>query len=52
MTQESLADGMKIIVDGHEITIGADQLEVDGKTQVWSRTRTSRSRSTRKAPSR
>ncbi len=34
MTQELLADGMKIIVDGHEITIGADQLEVDGKTQV------------------
>lgn len=34
MTQESLADGMKIIVDGHEITIGPDQLEVDGKTQV------------------
>ena len=34
MTQESLADGMKIIVDGHKITISADQLEVDGKTQV------------------
>jgi hypothetical protein len=34
MTQESLADGMKIIVDGHEITVGTDQLEVDGKTQV------------------
>ena len=34
MTQESLADGMKITVDGHLITIGPDQLEVDGKTQV------------------
>jgi hypothetical protein len=34
MTQESLADGMKIIVDGHKITVSADQLEVDGKTQV------------------
>ena len=34
MTQESLADGIKINVDGHEITVGADQLEVDGKTQV------------------
>ena len=34
MTQESLADGIKINIDGHEITVGADQLEVDGKTQV------------------
>jgi hypothetical protein len=34
MTQESLADGIKITVDDHEITVGADQLEVDGKTQV------------------
>lgn len=34
MTQESLAEGMKVIVDGHEIEISADQLEVDGKTQV------------------
>ena len=34
MKQESLADGMKITVDGHQITIGPDQLEVDGKTQV------------------
>jgi hypothetical protein len=34
LTQESLADGMKITVDGHEITVGPDQLEVDGKTQV------------------
>ena len=34
MIQESLSDGMKITVDGHEITIGPDQIEVDGKTQV------------------
>ena len=34
MTQESLADGIKIVVDGHEITLSADQLTVDGKTQV------------------
>jgi hypothetical protein len=34
MTQESLADGIKFIVDGHEITLSADQLTVDGKTQV------------------
>ncbi len=34
MTQELLADGMKITVDGHQITVGTDQLEVDGKTQV------------------
>jgi high-affinity K+ transport system ATPase subunit B len=34
MTQESMADGMNIVVDGHEITINADQLTIDGKTQV------------------
>jgi autotransporter translocation and assembly factor TamB len=34
MTQESLADGIKVMVDGHEITLSADQLTVDGKTQV------------------
>ena len=34
MTQESLADGIKIVIDGHEITLSADQLTVDGKTQV------------------
>ena len=34
MTQESLADGMKINVDGHEITIGPISSTVDGKTQV------------------
>jgi hypothetical protein len=34
VTQESMADGMDIKVDGHEIAINADQLTVDGKTQV------------------
>jgi hypothetical protein len=34
MTQESLADGLKIVVDGHEIIVGADQLTVDGKAKV------------------
>jgi hypothetical protein len=33
LTQESMADGMDIKVDGHEIAINADQLSVDGKTQ-------------------
>jgi hypothetical protein len=34
LTQESLADGIKIVVDGHVITINDDQLTMDGKTQV------------------
>jgi hypothetical protein len=34
MTQESLADGIKVIVDGHVILVSGDQLTVDGKTQV------------------
>jgi hypothetical protein len=34
MTQESLADGIKVTIDGHEILISGDQLTVDGKTQV------------------
>jgi uncharacterized protein YacL (UPF0231 family) len=34
LTQESMADGMSINVDGHEITVNADQLTVDGKSQV------------------
>jgi len=34
MTQESLADGVKVVVDGHVILVSADQLTVDGKTQV------------------
>ena len=34
MTQESLADGIKVVIDGHVIIVSADQLTVDGKTQV------------------
>ncbi|HSD92063.1 MAG TPA: hypothetical protein VLB11_03460 [Methyloceanibacter sp.] len=33
MTQESLADGIKVTVDGHEIVVSEAQLTVDGKTQ-------------------
>ncbi len=31
MTQESIADGIKVIVDGHEVVVAEDQLTVDGK---------------------
>jgi hypothetical protein len=34
MTQESIANGMKVVVDGHEIVVTDDQLSVDGKTEV------------------
>jgi hypothetical protein len=34
MTQESLADGVKVVVDGHKVLVSGDQLTVDGKTQV------------------
>lgn len=34
LTQESVADGIKIVVDGHEIVVTADQLSVDGETEV------------------
>ncbi len=34
MTQESLADGIKVSIDGHVIIVSGDQLTVDGKTQV------------------
>ena len=34
LTQESVADGIKIIVDGHEIVVTADQLSVDGEAEV------------------
>jgi urease beta subunit len=34
MTQESLADGIKVVIDGHEIVVTGDQLTVDGNTQV------------------
>lgn len=33
MTQESLADGMKIVVDNHVIAATPGELTVDGKTQ-------------------
>lgn len=34
MTQESVADGIKVIVDGHEVLITTDQLSVDGKMKT------------------
>ncbi|ODS02009.1 hypothetical protein AUC69_00500 [Methyloceanibacter superfactus] len=34
MTQESIADGIKVIVDGHEVVVAEDQLTVDGKPQI------------------
>jgi hypothetical protein len=34
VTQESMADGMSIKVDGHEITLTGAQLTIDGNTQV------------------
>ncbi|MGH6833194.1 MAG: hypothetical protein ACRECM_09255, partial [Methyloceanibacter sp.] len=34
MTQETLADGIKVVIDGHVIIVSADQLTVDGNTQV------------------
>jgi len=34
MTQESIADGIKVIVEGHEVVVTQDQLTVDGKVQV------------------
>jgi hypothetical protein len=34
LTQESVGDGVKFIVDGHEVTVTSDQLTVDGKTEV------------------
>ena len=34
MTQESMSDGIKVVVDGHEISIAEDQLTVDGKVEV------------------
>lgn len=34
MTQETLADGIKVTVDGHVVVVNDDQLTVDGKTQV------------------
>ena len=34
MTQETIADGIKIIVDDHEVVVSSDQLSVDGETQI------------------
>jgi len=34
MTQESVADGIKVVVDGHEILITTDQLSIDGKMET------------------
>ena len=34
LSQETVSDGVKIIVEGHEIMVTADQLSVDGKAQV------------------
>ena len=34
MTQETIADGIKIVVDDHEVVVSSDQLSVDGKTQI------------------
>ena len=34
LSQESVGDGVKIIVEGHEIMVTADQLSVGGKAQV------------------
>ena len=33
VTQESTGDGIKVVVDGHEIAVSPDQLTVDGKAQ-------------------
>ena len=35
MTQETLADGVKIVVDGHVITATPDAITIDGKTQTF-----------------
>ena len=34
MRQESIANGIKVVVDGHDIEITDDQLSVDGKTEM------------------
>lgn len=34
LSQESVADGVKVVVEGHEIMVTADQLSVDGNAQV------------------
>lgn len=34
LTQETFADGIKIVIDAHEVVVSTDQLSVDGETQV------------------
>lgn len=34
LSQESVAGGVKIIVEGHEVMLTGDQLSVDGKAEV------------------
>jgi hypothetical protein len=35
LTQETTADGVKIVVDGHTITATADAITIDGKAQTF-----------------
>ena len=35
LTQETTADGVKIVVDGHAITATADAITIDGKAQTF-----------------
>ena len=35
LTQETTADGVKIVVDGHTITATADVITIDGKAQTF-----------------
>jgi hypothetical protein len=35
MTQETTADGVKIVIDGHVITATADAITIDGKAQTF-----------------
>src|SRR6478736_7769761 len=35
LTQESTADGVKIVADGHTITATADVITIDGKAQTF-----------------
>jgi hypothetical protein len=34
MRQESLADGIKVVVDGQEVVISGDQLTLNGETEI------------------
>jgi hypothetical protein len=35
LTQETTADGVKIVVDGHTITATSDAIAIDGKAQTF-----------------